>query len=407
MGTPFGGYISPTGYFMLTEVQARKAKPAERPYKLSDGGGLYLYVMPNGARYWRMKYRVARKENVIAFGVYPEVSLAEARARRDEARALLRNGKDPSTERKAAREAAAVSGETFGTVAAEWLQRQRGSMAATTFAKAQWMLNQTMKLHARPIRGITAPEVLSVLRAIEMGGRHETTHRIKQRIGQVMRYAVATGRAERDVTADLKGALSPPTTKHHPAITEPAAVGELLRAIEGFNGQPATHAALRIAPYLFQRPGNIRKMEWTELDLDAAEWRIPTDKMKMREAHIVPLAKQVVAILQDIQAITGSGRYCFPSNRGRGRPLSNGTLNAALRRLGYDKNTMTTHGFRAMASSLLNERGWNPDVIERQLAHAERNKVRAAYNRAQYMTERRKMMQDWADYLGTLREGAR
>jgi len=285
MGTPFGGYISPTGYFMLTEVQARKAKPAERPYKLSDGGGLYLYVMPNGARYWRMKYRVARKENVIAFGVYPEVSLAEARARRDEARALLRNGKDPSTERKAAREAAAVSGETFGTVAAEWLQRQRGSMAATTFAKAQWMLNQTMKLHARPIRGITAPEVLSVLRAIEMGGRHETTHRIKQRIGQVMRYAVATGRAERDVTADLKGALSPPTTKHHPAITEPAAVGELLRAIEGFNGQPATHAALRIAPYLFQRPGNIRKMEWTELDLDAAEWRIPTDKMKMRSAH--------------------------------------------------------------------------------------------------------------------------
>lgn len=391
---------------MLTDVAIRRIKPAGKVRRYADAQGLYLEVTPTAAKYWRMKYRFAGREKRLAFGVYPEVSLAEARTRRDEARAVLRDGRDPSEKRKAAKAAALSVGETFGAVAAEWLHRQRGSMAAATLAKAQWMLDQTMKLHARPIREIAAPEVLSVLRAIELGGRHETTHRIKQRIGQVMRYAVATGRAERDVTADLRGALIPPTTRHHPAITEPAAVGDLLRAIKGFSGQPATHAALKLAPYLFQRPGNVRAMEWAELDLDAAEWRIPAEKMKMGEAHIVPLSKQAVAILKDIQAITGSGRYCFPSNRGRGRPLSNNTLNAALRRLGFDKDTMTAHGFRAMASSLLNEQGWNPDVIERQLAHAERNKVRAAYNRAQYLTERRKMMQAWAEYLDVLRDDA-
>lgn len=390
----------------MTDAALRRLRPADKPYKRADAQGLYIEVSPTGAKCWRLKYRFAGREKRLAFGVYPEVSLAEARARRDEARALLRDGKDPSAERRAAREAAAAVGETFGEVALEWLDRQRASMAPTTFEKARWMVGQTMKLHGRPIRDITAPEVLSVLRAIEFGGSHETTHRIKQRIGQVMRYAVATGRAERDVTVDLRGALTAPTSRHHPAIIEPAAVGELLRAIEGFSGQPATHAALRLAPYLFQRPGNVRAMEWTELDLEAAEWRIPAEKMKMGEAHVVPLAKQAVAILKDIQAITGRGHYCFPSNRGRGRPLSNNTLNAALRRLGFDKDTMTAHGFRAMASSLLNEQGWSPDVIERQLAHAERNKVRAAYNRAQYMAERRKMMQAWADYLDTLREGA-
>jgi integrase len=391
---------------MLTEVAIRKARPAGKPRKLADERGLYLEVMPTGAKYWRWKYRYADKEKRMAFGVYPEVSLAEARARRDEARAVLRDGRDPSAERKAAKQAALSEEATFGVVAQEWLERQRANMAAATFEKAQWMLKQVASIAPRPIREITAPEVLSVLRAVEQGGRHETTHRVKQRIGQVMRYAIATGRAERDVTADLRGALTSPTTKHHAAITDPAAVGELLRAIEGFSGQPATHAALRLAPYLFQRPYNIRAMEWTELDLDAGEWRIPADKMKMREAHVVPLPSQAVSILRDIQRITGSGRYCFPSARGRGRPLSNNTLNAALRRLGFDKDTMTAHGFRAMASSLLNEQGWSPDVIERQLAHAERNKVRAAYNRAQYLADRRKMMQSWADYLDGLRKGS-
>lgn len=392
---------------MLTEVAIRKAKSASKPRKLADERGLYLEVMPTGAKYWRWKYRHADKEKRMAFGVYPEVSLAEARARRDEARAVLRDGRDPGAERKAAKQAALSEEATFGVVAQEWLVRQRANMAEATFEKARWMLKQVASLDSRPIRAITAPEVLSVLRAVEQGGRHETTHRVKQRIGQVMRYAIATGRAERDVTADLRGALTSPTTKHHAAITDPAAVGELLRAIEGFSGQPATHAALRLAPYLFQRPYNIRTMEWTELDLDAGEWRIPADKMKMREAHIVPLPSQAVAVLKDIQRITGSGRYCFPSARGRGRPLSNNTLNAALRRLGFDKDTMTAHGFRAMASSLLNEQGWSPDVIERQLAHAERNKVRAAYNRAQYLADRRRMMQAWADYLDGLRKGSK
>lgn len=391
---------------MLSNVAIRRIKPAGKVRRYADAHGLYLEVTPTAAKYWRMKYRFAGREKRLAVGVYPEVSIAEARTRRDEARAMLRDGRDPSAERKAAKAAALIVGETFGAVAAEWLRRQRACMAAATFVKAQWMLDQTMKIHARPIREISASEVLSVLRAIELGGRHETTHRIKQRIGQVMRYAVATGRAERDVTADLRGALISPTTRHHPAITEPAAVGDLLRVIEGFRGQPATHAALKLAPYLFQRPGNVRAMEWAELDLDAAEWRIPAEKMKMGEAHLVPLSKQAVAILKDIQAITGSGRYCFPSNRGRGRPLSNNTLNAALRRLGFDKDTMTAHGFRAMASSLLNEQGWNPDLIERQLAHAERNKVRAAYNRAQYLAERRTMMQAWAEYLDELRDNA-
>lgn len=391
---------------MLTDTAIRKIKPADKVRRYADSHGLYLEVTPTAAKYWRMKYRFAGREKRLAFGVYPEVTLAEARARCDEARALLRDGKDPSAERKAAKQAAEIRGETFGAIATEWMQRQKGTMAAATFKKAEWMLGQVASLNARPIREITAPNVLSVLRAVEQGGRHETTHRVKQRIGQVMRYAVATGRAERDVTADLRGALTAPTSRHHPAIIEPAAVGELLRAMEGFSGQPATHAALRLAPYLFQRPGNVRAMEWAELDLDGAEWRIPADKMKMGEAHVVPLAQQAVAILKDIQAITGGGPYCFPSNRGRGRPLSNNTLNAALRRLGFDKDTMTAHGFRAMASSLLNEQGWSPDVIERQLAHAERNKVRAAYNRAQYMAERRKMMQAWADYLDALRDGA-
>lgn len=391
---------------MLTEVAIRKAKTASKPRKLADERGLYLEVMPTGAKYWRWKYRYADKEKRMAFGVYPEVSLADARARRDEARAVLRDGRDPGAERKAAKQAALSEEATFGVVAQEWLERQRANMAEATFEKAQWMLKQVASLDPRPIREITAPEVLSVLRAVEQGGRHETTHRVKQRIGQIMRYAIATGRAERDVTADLRGALTSPTTKHHAAITDPAAVGELLRAIEGFSGQPATHAALRLAPYLFQRPYNIRAMEWTELDLDAGEWRIPAEKMKMREAHVVPLPSQAIAVLKDIQRITGIGRYCFPSARGRGRPLSNNTLNAALRRLGFDKDTMTAHGFRAMASSLLNEQGWSPDVIERQLAHAERNKVRAAYNRAQYLAERRKMMQAWADYLDGLRKGS-
>jgi integrase len=262
-------------------------------------------------------------------------------------------------------------------------------------------------LDALPIGQITAPEVLAALRRIEADGRHETAHRVKQRIGQVFRYAIATGRAQRDPTADLRGALSPVVSKSHAAVTDPGRMGDLLRALHSYVGQPATAAALKLAPLLFVRPGNLRAMEWAELDLKAAEWRIPAGKMKSREEHVVPLPAQAVTILRELQPLTGRGRFCFPSLRTSDRPMSENTVNAALRRLGFDGDTMTGHGFRAMASTRLNELGWQPDVIERQLAHAERNKVRAAYNRAQHMAERQRMMQAWADYLDGLRTGAK
>jgi integrase len=280
---------------------------------------------------------------------------------------------------------------------------QRAKLALVTLTKAQWLLGMASPLDSLPMTTITAPDVLAVLRPIEAGGKHETARRVKQRIGQVFRYAIATGRAERDPTADLRGALTPVTTTARAALTDPADVATLLRTINTYGGQPATQAALKLAPLLFARPGNLRAMEWGELDLDAAMWRIPAGKMKMREAHAVPLATQAVAILRELEPLTGRGRYCFPSLRTGDRPMSENTVNGALRRLGFDKDTMTGHGFRAMASTRLNEMGWKPDVIERQLAHAERNAVRAAYNRAQYMAERTTMMQAWADYLDALR----
>ncbi len=391
----------------LTTVAARAAKSRMKPYRLAAGAGLYLEVMPTGAKYWRWKYRYAGKEKRLALGVFPGVSLAEARTQRDAARALLAEGVDPSVRRKARKHAKAVAAQNaFGAIAREWLQRQRASMAAVTFAKAEWMLGLASALDAQPIASITAPDILAVLRAIESRGTHETAHRVKARIGQVFRYAIATGRAQRDPTTDLRGALAPVVSTAHAAVTDPSAVAALLRDIEGYSGQPTTHAALRLAPLVFVRPGNLRAMEWTELDLDAGEWRIPAGKMKMREAHVVSLASQAVAILRNLRPLTGVGRYVFPSLRTSDRPMSENTINAALRRLGYDKNTMTGHGFRALASTRLNEMGWAPDVIERQLAHTERNKVRAVYNRATHLAERRKMMQSWADYLENLSNGA-
>lgn len=391
---------------MLTDTAARKAKPKAKPYKLTDAAALYLEVMPTGAKYWRMQYRHAGKPKRLAFGVYPEVSLADARAKRDAARAVIREGRDPAAERKAAKARTVLdSGITFGAIAAEWLSKQAATMSDATMRKAQWMMALSQPLDALPLSSITAPDVLAVLRKIEAAGNNETAHRVKQRIGQVFRYAIATGRANRDPSADLRGALAPPVSKSRAAVTDPAQVAELLRAIAGYQGQFATCCALKLSPLVFVRPGELRHAEWTEFDLDAAEWRIPAHKMKMREAHTVPLAPQAVAILRDLHPLTGGWRYCFPSLRTADRPMSENTINAALRRLGYDKETMTGHGFRAMASTRLNEMGWAPDVIERQLAHAERNKVRAAYNRAQHMAERRKMMAAWADYLDALRDG--
>ncbi|HET8898515.1 MAG TPA: integrase arm-type DNA-binding domain-containing protein [Rhodanobacteraceae bacterium] len=392
---------------MLTDTAIRNAKPQPTPCRLADGGGLYLEVSPAGGKLWRWKYRIAGKEKRLSLGQYPATGLREARALRDDARRLLANGTDPGEVRRAQKaEQAKAAANTFGAVVAEWLAKQRPSMAPVTRAKAEWQVRLAQPLHARPLVEITAPEVLALLRKIEATGTNETAHRVKARIGQVFRYAIATGRAERDPTADLRGALAPVVSTPRAAVTDPAQVAGLLRALAGYVGQPTTAAALRLSPLLFARPGNLRAMEWTELDLVAGEWRIPAGKMKMREAHVVPLASQAVAILRKLQPLTGAGRYVFPGLRTPGRPMSENTVNAALRRLGFDKDTMTGHGFRALASTLLNEQGWAPDVIERQLAHAERNKVRAVYNRAQYLPERRKMMQAWADYLDALRKGA-
>lgn len=393
----------------LTAVAIRNAAPSDKPLKLFDGGGLFLQVMPNGSRYWRLKFRHAGKEKLLALGVYPEVTLAEARQRRDKARGEMRDGRDPSAERKIERRKARLSAATtFEGIAHDWLASQKRKLSQATYDKATRTLEANVFpwMGARPIAEIDAPELLAVLKRIEARGAHETAHRVKARVGQVFRYAIAHGTATRDPSADLRGALAPVVSKSHAAITEPAKVSELMRALDGYAGHFPTRCALRLAPLLFVRPGELRHAEWLEFDLDSGDWRIPAGKMKMREAHLVPLSSQAVSILRELEPLTGRGRYLFPGLRTAGEPMSENTVNAALRRMGYDKDTMTGHGFRAMASTRLNEMGWAPDVIERQLAHAERNKVRAAYNRAQYMAERRKMMQAWADYLDALRHSS-
>lgn len=393
----------------LTVVAAKSAPPG----KHFDGGGLFLHVMPNGARYWRLKYRYAGKEKLLAFGTFPEVSLAEARQRREAARAELRNGKDPSAEKRATalaiRDAAANS---FKVVAREWFDKQKGKLDAVTIAKATAVLENWAFpwIGHRPIKDITPRELLeNVLRRVEKTGKLETTHRLKQRCGQVFRYAIATGRAERDPTADLRGALATHKTRSHAAITEPKKIGELLRAIDGYQGSFVTRCALQLTPLIFVRPGELRRAEWSEIDLDAEQWSTPTEKMNMDAPHIVPLSRQAVAILRELQPLTGTGeraKYVFPGLHNKQRPMCENTVNLALRRMGYSGSEMVAHGFRSMASTLLNEQGWPPDVIERQLAHAERNEVRRAYNRAKHLAERRKMMQAWSDYLDGLRRGA-
>lgn len=397
-----------SGKLTVKALQAMASKPGKAG-KLADGGGLYLLTTAKGSMLWRMKYRHAGKEKLLSFGVFPDVSLAEARRKRDEARAVIRDGGDPASLKRAVKVAAKVAaGNSFKAVALDWLDGQRAGMSPATLKKAVACFENDLFpwLGARPVGEIEAPELLQALKRIEARGARESAHRAKQRAGQVFRYAIAHGLAKRDPSADLRGALAPVVSRSHAAVTDPAKVGELLRAIDGYTGHFVTRCALRLAPLLFVRPGELRSMEWQELDLEGALWRIPAAKMKMREAHVVPLSGQAVAILRDLEPLTGRGRYCFPSLQTSGRPMSENTINAALRRLGYDKDTMTGHGFRAMASTRLNEMGWAPDVIERQLAHAERNKVRAAYNRAQHLAERVRMMQAWADYLDGLRAGA-
>jgi integrase len=393
----------------LTDIEVRHAKPREKPYKLSDERGMYLEVTPTGAKYWRMKFRHAGKEKRLALGVYPEVGLKDAREKRDAARKLLADGIDPAAVKKA-RKAAAVAETTssFEAVAREWFGKFAPGWAPTHSDKIIRRLERDIFpwLGNRPIAEISAPDLLAVLRRIENRGAVETAHRAHQNCGQILRYAIATGRAERDTSADLRGAIPPSKERHHPSLTDPKAVGELLRAINGYTGSFVTKCAMQFAPLVFVRPGELRKAEWTEINLAAAEWRIPAEKMKMRAVHIVPLSTQAAALLSELKPLTGNGRYVFPGARTVTRPMSENTVNAALRRLGYGSDDMTGHGFRSIASTLLNEQGWNRDAIERQLAHAERDSIRAAYNYAEHMPERRKMMQAWADYLDGLANGA-
>lgn len=394
----------------LTDVAARTAKPREQPYTLADGRGLVLQVTPQGGKRWRFRYRFEGKEKMLSMGLYPDVPLATARERRDEARKLIAEGQDPSAVRRAHK--AATDGaplNSFEVLAREWFEQ----------SKPAWKKSHSNKIIARlendlfpwlgklPINEIEAPVILAALKRIVSRGAVDTAHRARNDCSQVFRFAIAHGHATRDPAADLRGrhALPPVKKTHFPTILEPKAIGDLLRAIDGYRGAHVTRCALLLAPLVFVRPGELRAAEWAEFDLEAAEWRIPAYRMKAGEQHLVPLSTQALAVLGELHPLTGHGRFLFPSGRTMDRCMSENTVNGALRRLGYSKEEFTGHGFRSMASTILNEHGWHRDAIERQLAHAERNAVRAAYNYAEHLPERRRMMQAWADYLDALRAG--
>lgn len=391
----------------LSNAAVVNAKPKPKAYKLSDGEGLYLYVSPSGGKLWRMKYRFDGKEKVLSFGPYPARSLAEARACRAEAKRLLVQGIDPGVAKQEDDEKTLAESRLFSTVAEEWFERRKTSVVELTAAHIRMRLDRHIlpKIGSTPIKAITPKQVLDSLREIEAKGHTDTAHRVLQNCAQIFRYAVACGYLESDPTRDLRGALSVPVVTHQASLTDPKAVAGLLRAIWEYQGSGVTACALRLAAMTFVRPGELRRAEWNEIDLDAAEWRIPAEKMKMRQKHIVPLSRQAIAEISRLQPLTGKGAFLFPSERTAARPMSENTVNAALRRLGFSKEEMTGHGFRSIASTLLNEQGWNRDAIERQLAHAERNSVRASYNFAEFLPERRKMMQAWSDYLDSLRIG--
>lgn len=394
---------------MLTDPKCKNANPKDKAYKLADEKSLYLEVRPNGAKYWRMKYRFGGKEKRLAFGVYPETGLKEARAKRDEARKLLADGVDPGETRKAIKAAQAADAETFEVVAREWFGKNAASWAENHGNRVIRRLERDIfpYLGNAPIRGIDAPKLLGALRRIEERGAVETAHRALQNCGQIFRYAIATGRAERDISADLKGALPPVKGGHFAAVTDPKQVAELLRAIDAYQGTFTVQCALKLAPLFFVRPGELRQAEWKDFDLEAAEWRYTVTKTDT--AHIVPLANQAVAILQELHATTGQGRYVFPSARtpNGSRPMSDVALLAALRRMGFSKEEASVHGFRALARTILDEvLGFRPDFIEHQLAHAVRDPNGRAYNRTAHLPERKRMMQAWADYLDALKAGA-
>ena len=386
----------------LTDALIRNSRPQAKPQKLYDSNGLYLLLNPNGSRWFRFKYRIGGVEKGLSLGVYPETSLKQARDNRDDARALLKRGIDPSAIRKSEK---VSTGDSFSAVAAEYFKVREHELSANTLRKAKQQLRDLIEpaIGAKSIRDIAAMDLLKALRRIEESGALETTRKTKELCGRIFRYGVGTGRADRDPTSDLRGLLKPPITNHRPAITDPRGVGALMRAIDGYAGQPATVAALRLAPHVFLRPGELRSGLWSEIDFDAAEWRVPASRMKMKRPHIVPLSKQAIQVLKEIHSLTGNHELMFPAIGSRARSISENTLNAALRRLGYSGKEMVAHGFRSIASTLLNELGFAPDVIELQLAHKDKDQVRAAYNRSERLADRRKLMQAWSDHLDTLR----
>ncbi len=393
----------------LTDTAIRAAKPQDKPIKLFDGSGLFLLVAPNGGKWWRFKYRFGGKEKLLSLGTYPDTGLKDARDKCTEVRKQLANGTDPGEKRKAdKREALLTTANTFEIVAREWMKHRAENVAIGQQEKTLARMENDVFpwLGHRPISDIGAPEVLVVLRRVDSRGARYTAHRVRSEISQIFRYAIATGRAKGDPAKDLIGAIPAPKEKHFASITEPAKVAEMLRAFDGFSGTFTVLCALKLAPMLFVRPGELRKAEWADVDLDKAEWRYKVTKTNTD--HLVPLASQAVAILRELHALTGRGRYLFPGARSAERPMSDAAVNAALRRLGYDTRTeITGHGFRAMARTILHEElHQKPEVIEHQLAHAVPDVLGAAYNRTKFLKERKAMMQLWADYLDKLKAGA-
>jgi len=392
----------------LTDTAIRNAKPGTKPAKFFDSGGLFLLVTPSGGKWWRLKYRFHDKEKLLSVGVYPDVGLKDARDRRDVARKLLADGIDPSENRKAQKSARTDrAANSFEAVAREWFAKQAPNWAASHASKIIERLERDVFpwIGSRPIAEITAPDLLAVLRRIEGRGAIDTAHRAHQNCGQIFRYGIATGRCERDPSPDLRGALTPAKHEHFASIIEPLAIGELLRAIDGFKGTFTVQCALRLAPMLFVRPGELRKAEWADIDMDKAEWRYVVSKTKTD--HVVPLADQALAILRDLHPLTGHRKHVFPG-RDPKKPMSEAAINAALRRMGYDTKTeITGHGFRAMARTVLHETlGIRPEVIEHQLAHRVPDALGTAYNRTLFLSERKAMMQTWAGYLDKLKVGA-
>jgi integrase len=393
----------------LTDTYIKNLKYPGNPKKFFDGGGLFLFFSASGNKLWRLAYRFGEKPKTLSFGEYPTVTLKDARERRDEAKKLLANGIDPGEQKKTVKaEQLSEVKDTFRSIALEW----HDTRTADFTEKHRGTVMYRMEKYIFPVIGnehigrMEAPDILTVVKPIEQKGQNETARRLLQIIGQVYRYAVITGRAKRNPATDLHGALKPRKTVHRAAITEPERVGRLLRDCDNYQGYFPIVCILRLAPLVFVRPTELRAAEWSEFKPEAQEWRIPAERMKMKQVHIVPLSKQAVKILEELHPLSGGGKYLFPSTRTETRPLSDATVLNALRRMGYAKDEMCTHGFRSIASTLLNELGYNRDWIERQLAHGERNDVRAAYNYAEYLPERRRMMSEWSDYLDRLKKQA-